>query len=100
MAQENTPSQGSFYGEAVVSLLVLIGLALPFVPVPGDRPTRILVEYRTPAMSEPIHFAARTKRSICAALAATLSYGNPRQADFTRVDCGATAAPIAAGRER
>ena len=99
MAEENTLSQGSFYGEAVVSLLVLIGLALPFVPLPGDKPTRIVVEYRTPAMTEPIHFAARTKRSICAALATTLSYGDPRQDDFTRVDCAAAAATTRAGRE-
>lgn len=93
MAHANSPSKGTFYGEAILSLLVLTGLALPFIPLPGDHLTRIAVEFRTPAMSESAHFSARTKRSICLALAAAMSFGDPRQDVFTRIDCGSTGAP-------
>ena len=90
MARPHSFIKGSFYGEAALSLLVLMGLALPFTPLPGDRLTRIAVEFRTPAMREPAHFSTLTKRSFCLALAATLNYGDPQQGDFTRIACGHT----------
>jgi hypothetical protein len=93
MAHANFRSKGSFYGEAVLSLFVLTGLALPFIPLPGDHLTRIAVEFRTPTMSESARFSARTKRSICLALEATMSFGDPRQGEFTRIDCGSARAP-------
>ncbi len=88
MAGRNTIAPGLDFRVAAGSLLVLFGLALPFLPVPGDRITRIAVEFRTADMAQPASFSARTKSSICRTLAAAMAYEDPASGGFTRIDCG------------
>ena len=78
---------------AVGSLLAFLGLALPFIPLPGDQATRIAVEFRTAEMAAPRSFTARTTGNICYALAAAMAYDDPANGRFTRIDCGRGEAP-------
>ena len=78
---------------AAGSLLVFLGLALPFIPVPGDRITRVVVQFRTADMTAPARFTARTKSSTCKVLAAAMAYEDPASGGYTRIDCGGGDAP-------
>lgn len=73
-------------------MLVFLGLAVPFIPVPGDRTTPIRVEFRVPGMAHAAGFHARTSRSTCAVLSAILSFRNTPKGDFVRVACGGSPA--------
>jgi hypothetical protein len=73
---------------AAASLLGFLGLALPFIPVPGDRITPIAVEFRTADMATPASFTASTRTSICVVLAASMAYEDPASGGYTRIDCG------------
>jgi|SRR5215469_1027198 len=84
----NSISSGFDYRLAAGSLLVLFGLALPFIPVPGDQFTRMAVRFRTAAMAEPKGFIADAPANICAVLAAALTYEDRASGHFTRIDCG------------
>src|SRR3974390_1004417 len=74
MTDENSFSSGFDYRLGAGSLLVLLGLAVPFIPLPGDQVTRIVVRYRTEAGSAPKSFTAETSADICAILAAALAF--------------------------
>lgn len=74
--------------ERALLTLAFIGLAAPLMPVPGDHPARIAVQFRRAGMAAPQRFAARTEASICAIMRASLSFGDPAKGGFTRVDCG------------
>lgn len=71
-----------------VSLPVVLGLALPFLPVPGDGATRMHVRFHTPGMAAPRAFSAATTRSICTVMAAALSFENRQAGTYTRITCG------------
>lgn len=74
--------------DLLVGALLLIPLALPFLPVPGDGAARMKVHFRTAAMAQPRHFSTETSRSTCAIMAAALTYENPATGEYTRVACG------------
>jgi len=78
---------------AAGSLLVFLGLALPFIPVAGDRITPIAVQFRTADMAAPASFTASTTKSICKLLAASMAYEDPASGGYTRIDCGGHEAP-------
>ena len=84
----NSISSGFDYRLAAGSLLVLFGLVLPFIPVPGDQSTRMAVRFRTEAMAKPKGFIADAPADICAVLAAALAYDDRASGRFTRIDCG------------
>jgi hypothetical protein len=88
MTRGNSIATGFDGRLAAGSLLVFLGLALPFIPIPGDRTTGIVVQFRTAGMAEPASFAASTTSSICHALAASMAYEDPASGGFTRIDCG------------
>ena len=88
MARGNSIATGLDFRIAAGSLLILLGLGLPFLPVPGDRVTKIAVQFRTAEMAQPAGFTARTKSSICRALAAALAYEDPAGGGYTRIACG------------
>lgn len=73
--------------ELALSLLVFLGLALPFMPLPGDARTHAEVRFHTSDMSEPRSFAASTTRSVCSVLAAALDYDDPATGNFTTITC-------------
>jgi hypothetical protein len=93
MARANAISEGIDYPVAAWLLLALLGLALPFIPVPGDHLTRIVVQFRRSEMAEPTRFTADTTTTICQVLAASMAYQNPVQGYYTRIGCGRRAAP-------
>lgn len=73
--------------EIALSFVVFLGLALPFMPVPGDGLTRMDVHFHTSGMARPHAFTAQTKRSICQVLAATLAFESPETGEYTRITC-------------
>ena len=74
--------------DLLLGTLVLIPLALPFMPVPGDGAAHMKVHFRTAAMATPHYFATETSRSTCAIMAAALTYENPATGEYTHVACG------------
>ena len=68
--------------------LAFIGLAAPLMPIPGDHPARIAVQFRHTGMASPRRCAASGDASLCAVLAAALSFQDRANGGFTRVDCG------------
>ncbi len=74
--------------DLAISLLVLLILAIPFVPVPGDHVTRVDVRFHTSSMAAPRAFTARTLHSICTVMAAALAYNDPHTGQYTRISCG------------
>jgi hypothetical protein len=74
-------------GDIVLSLLVVLGLALPFLPLPGDMGTRMEVRFRAPGMEAPRSFGVNTTMSACAVLARSLEYDDPATGHFTRIAC-------------
>lgn len=92
MTHGNSISSGFDYRLAAGSLLVLLGLALPFIPVPGNQTTRMAVRFRTEAMAKPKGFIADAPADVCAVLAAALAFEDRATGRFTRIDCGKAAA--------
>jgi hypothetical protein len=81
--------------EATLALVVLLGLALPFVRVPGEHPTRIAVRFQTADMPRPGGFTVHISSSICYVLRAILSYQEPTSGEFVQITCGKKAEALA-----
>jgi hypothetical protein len=73
--------------DLAASLLVVMALALPFMPFPGDGAARMKVHFRAQASDKPQLLSTQTSRSVCRVMAAALSYDNPETGAFTRVKC-------------
>jgi len=74
-------------GEIALSLAVLLGLALPLMPIPGDAPAHMEVRFRAAGARATHAFATRTMWSACTVLAAALTYEDPTTGTFTRITC-------------
>jgi hypothetical protein len=74
--------------DLVVAALLLLFLALPFLPIPGDGVARMRVHFRTGEMADPRAFTTETSRSVCTVMAAALSYEDPHTGEYTHVACG------------
>ncbi|HEV8016124.1 MAG TPA: hypothetical protein VGP48_11355 [Stellaceae bacterium] len=81
--------------EASLALVVAAGLAIPFVPIPGEHSTRIAVRFQTADMPRPGSFTVHTSSNMCRVLAALLSYEDAATGEFVRIDCGKKAEQIA-----
>ena len=81
--------------EATLALIVLLSLALPFVRIPGEHPTRIAVRFQTAEMPRPGGFTVHISSNICYVLRALLSYQEPSSGEFVQVTCGKTAEALA-----
>lgn len=68
-------------------LLVLLGLTLPVVPLPGDAMSRMEVQFRTEGMHHMRSFGTRLPRSVCAALASALDFDDPKSGAYTTITC-------------
>jgi len=73
--------------EIIVSFLFVLGLALPFVPIPGDGRTEMQVAFQAAGMSKPRQIHTHTGRAECVAMAHLLAYEDPANGRFTRVAC-------------
>lgn len=73
--------------EPTLSFIVFLGLALPFLPLPGDGMTRMEVHFRTGEMRRPHSFSADTKRSICQVMSAALAFEDRATGEYTRITC-------------
>lgn len=87
MARRTLADGLSAYERALLAL-AFIGLAAPLMPIPGDHPARIAVQFRHAGMAKPQRFAAPGDASLCAITQASLSFGDPAKGSFTQVDCG------------
>jgi hypothetical protein len=74
--------------DMLVAALLLLFLALPFLPIPGDGVARMRVHFRTSQMADPRAFTTETSRSVCTVMAAALSYEDPHTGEYTQVACG------------
>lgn len=81
--------------EAALALVVAFGLAIPFMPIPGERPTRIAVRFQTSDMARPSSFIVHTSATICHVLSALGSYGDPATGEFVQINCGKKADALA-----
>ncbi|HVA14869.1 MAG TPA: hypothetical protein VNF99_16605 [Stellaceae bacterium] len=81
--------------EATLALVVVAGLALPFVPIPGEHVTRIAVRFRTADMPRPGSFSVHTSSNICRVLATLLSYEDRASGEFVQIACGRKAVAVA-----
>jgi hypothetical protein len=81
--------------ETTLAVLVVIGLALPFVPIPGQHLTRIAVRFQTADMPRPSSFIVHTSSNICYVLSTLLSYQDPGSGEFVQVNCGKRADVLA-----
>jgi hypothetical protein len=81
--------------EATLALIVLLGLALPFIRVPGEHPTRIAVRFQTADMPRPGGFTVHISSSICYVMRALLSYQEPTSGEFVQITCGRQAEALA-----
>jgi hypothetical protein len=73
--------------DIAVSLLILLGLAIPFVPVPGDRMTQMEVRFHTHGMNGTHSFSTQTDHSICAVMSSALAFEDPKTGEYTRISC-------------
>ena len=80
------------YRDAALSFLVLLGLALPFIPLPGDRPTRIAIHFQGSDPADRKSVTGRTSATICQVLALAMAYEEPTNGGHLRVHCGKPAA--------
>ncbi|HEY3918012.1 MAG TPA: hypothetical protein VGL83_09470 [Stellaceae bacterium] len=74
--------------EGTLALVVAAGLIVPFVPIPGDQPTRIAVRFWTADMERPSSFIVHTSANICRVLSALASYSDRATGEFVQIDCG------------
>jgi hypothetical protein len=81
--------------EATLALIVLLGLALPFVRVPWEHPTRIAVRFQTADMARPSGFTVHISSSICYLMRSVLSYQEPSSGEFVQISCGKQAEALA-----
>ena len=81
--------------EGALALVVAFGLAIPFMPIPSERPTRIAVRFQTADMPRPSSFIVHTSATICHVLSAFLSYEDPTTGEFVQINCGKKADALA-----
>ena len=81
--------------EGSLALVVLLGLAVPFLPIPREHSTRIAVRFQTADMPRPNSFTVHTSSHICHVLAALLSYQDPDSGEFMQITCGKKAEALA-----
>lgn len=73
--------------EWLTATLILTGLALPFLRLPGDGMARMKVNFRNQTTSIPAKFTTQTPLSVCAMLAYSLDYEDPGSGQYTHIDC-------------
>jgi hypothetical protein len=81
--------------EASLALVVALGLALPFVRIPGEHSTRIAVRFQTVDMPRPGGFTVHISSNICYVLRTLLSYQDPASGEFIQITCGKKAEELA-----
>ena len=73
--------------ERLLATSIVVGLALPFIPVPGDGMAHMKAVRREEARTEPVKVATQAPRSVCEVLAFSLAYEDPETGGYTRVNC-------------
>ena len=81
--------------EATLALIVALGLALPFLRLPGEHSTRIAVRFQTADMAKPGGFTVHISSNICYVLRTLLSYQDLASGDFVQIACGKRAEEMA-----
>jgi hypothetical protein len=86
-ARDGRTGERLTWRERAVATLVVAGLVLPFLPVPGDGLAHMKVHYRSDGAAAPAKFATKAPLSVCEVLAYSLEYENPEAGTYTHIDC-------------
>ena len=81
----NQDALGRF--DIALSLVLLLGLALPFLPLPGRAPAQMHVRFQVGGMSAPRTFKASTTLTDCRLLANALAYDHRDSGAYVRITC-------------
>lgn len=73
--------------ERLTAILVVLGLALPFVPVPGDGVARMNIAHRSETALKPAKVTTQAPLSACKVLAYSLDYENLETGGYTHIAC-------------
>jgi hypothetical protein len=79
--------QRSIVRDVLGGILITAALAVPLLPLASDGTAQMHVAFRTGDMAKPRAFTTATSRSVCAVMAAALTYENPDTGTYTRVAC-------------
>jgi hypothetical protein len=79
--------------DAALSLLILLGLAAPFMPLTDDHLTPMSVYVQGPNGAVARSFSTRTTTTFCRIVAAAMSYEDPAEGSYRRIDCGGVSSP-------
>lgn len=71
--------------ERLLATAIVVSLALPFIPVPGDGMAHMRAVRRDEATT--VKVTTQAPRSVCEVLAFSLAYENPETGAYTRVAC-------------
>jgi hypothetical protein len=71
--------------DILVSLIILLVLALPFLPLPGDYMTQMEVRLHT--HGDEHAFNMHTLYNVCAVMETTLAFEDPGTGEYTRIRC-------------
>ncbi len=76
------------FREVAAAGFVAAALVLPLaLPLLDHGATHAKVQFRTGETEPARVLTLRTSRSVCATAAAALSYGDPRDAAYTEINC-------------
>lgn len=87
MLLNSSPRQRLNWRERLAAVLVVLGLALPFVPVPGDGVARMNIAHRSETALKSAQFTTQAPLSVCMVLAYSLDYENPETGGYTHIAC-------------
>ncbi len=73
--------------ERLLATTIVVSLALPFIPVPGDGMAHMKAVRRDEAATQPVKVTTQAPRSVCEVLAFSLAYENPETGAYTRIAC-------------
>jgi hypothetical protein len=73
--------------DVILGAALLVLLALPFVPVPGDHDTLMRVHFRAGEGAKLHAFSLPTSESVCTVVQAAIDDNDPQTGAFTRVSC-------------
>ena len=68
-------------------VVMAMGLALPFLPLPGGSKTHMQVRFHAPGMAAERSFTATAKLSDCEIMANALEYEHPDTGNFVHNSC-------------
>jgi hypothetical protein len=73
--------------EIALVVAMAMGLALPFLPLPGGAKAHMQVRFHAPGMAAARSFTATATLSDCEIMANALVYEHPDTGNFVQISC-------------